>query len=140
MRYMFIVKATRESESGVMPGEDMLEKMTTFHEELARAGVLVDATGLRPSANGWRVEHRDGRRSFVDGPFAETKEIIAGYTIIRVNSEAEARAWSLKFPNPALDGGNCHIEVRRLYEMEDLGPSEAVERFQQLPTMHRTTP
>ena len=140
MRYMLIIKATRDSESGVLPGEDMLERMTAFHEELARAGVLVDATGLRPSASGWRVEYRDGHRSFVDGPFAETKEIIAGFTIIRVANEAQARAWTLKLPNPALDGGNCHIEVRQLYEMEDLGPSAAVERFQQLPTMHRATP
>ncbi len=140
MRYMIIIKASRDSESGVMPGEDMLERMTAFHEELARAGVLVDATGLRPSSSGWRVEHREGKRSFVDGPFAETKEIIAGFTIIRVSNEAQARDWSLKFPNPALDGGNCHIEVRRLFEMEDLGPSDAVTRFQQLPTLHRSTP
>ena len=140
MRYMTIIEASRDSESGVMPGEDMLERMTAFHEELARAGVLVDATGLRPSASGWRVEHRDGKRSFVDGPFAETKEIIAGFTIIRVASEAQARAWSLRFPNPALDGGNCHIEVRRLFEMEDLGPGDAVTRFQRLPTLHRSTP
>ena len=140
MRYMLIVKATRDSESGIMPGEDMLQRMTAFHEELARAGVLVDATGLKPTSSGWRVEYRDGHRSFVDGPFAETKEIIAGYTIIRVKDEAEARAWSLKFPNPALDGGDCHIEVRRLYEMQDLGPSDAVERFQKLPTLHRSSP
>jgi len=140
MRYMIIVKASRDTEAGVMPGEDMLEAMTTFHEELTRAGVLVDASGLQPTSSGWRVEHRGGERSFVDGPFAETKEIIAGYTIIRVASEAEAREWSLKFPNPALDGGNCHIEVRRLIELEDLGPSAAVERYKLLPAVRRATP
>jgi hypothetical protein len=137
MRYMIIVKASRDTEAGVMPEEDMFQRMAIYHEELSRAGVLVDAAGLHPTSKGWRVEHRDGKRSIVDGPFAETKEIIAGFTMIRVNSEAEAREWSRRFPNPAVDGGNCHIEVRRLYEVEELGASESLKRFSELPAMRR---
>jgi hypothetical protein len=98
MRYMIIVKATRDSEAGVMPTEEMLSCMVDYHEQLAKAGVLVDASGLQATSKGWRVEFRGDHRSVVDGPFAETKELIAGYTIIRVNSEAEAREWTRKFP------------------------------------------
>jgi hypothetical protein len=82
MRYMIIVKATRDSEAGVMPEEELIANMATYHEELQRAGVLVDASGLQPTSKGWRIRYDGGRRSFVDGPFAETKELIAGYTII----------------------------------------------------------
>lgn len=133
MRYMIIVKATRDSEAGVMPTEQMFHAMASFHEELARAGVLVDASGLQASSRGWRVEYQGEHRTVVDGPFAETKELIAGYTIIRVNSELEARAWTRRFPNPALDGGNCQIEVRRMFELEDFEPSAGVERFRDIP-------
>ena len=132
MRYMIIVKSNADTEAGVMPGEDMLHRMTVFHAELADAGVLVDASGLQASSKGWRVEYRGEHRSIVDGPFAETKELIAGYTIIDVGSEQEAREWTRRFPHPALDGGDCHIEVRRLFELEDLGPSESVDRFREL--------
>lgn len=133
MRYMIIVKATRDSEAGVMPTEDMLNVMAGYHEQLAKAGVLVDASGLQATSKGWRVEYQGKHRSIVDGPFAETKELIAGFTIIRVNSEAEAREWTRKFPNPALDGGNCQIEVRRMFDLEDFAPSEAVQRFRDIP-------
>ena len=133
MRYMIIVKATRNSEAGAMPTEKALGEMATYHEELARAGVLVDASGLQTSSRGWRVEYRGEHRSIVDGPFAETKELIAGFTIIKVASEAEAREWTRRFPNPTLEGGNCHIEVRRMFELEDFGPSESVQRFRDIP-------
>ena len=133
MRYMIIVRATRDSEAGVMPTEQMFQAMASYHEELARAGVLVDASGLRASSLGWRVEYQGEHRTVVDGPFAETKELIAGYTIIRVNSELEAREWTRRFPNPALDGGDCQIEVRRMFELEDFEPSEGVQRFREIP-------
>jgi len=133
MRYMIIVKATRDSEAGAMPTEKALAEMATYHEELARAGVLVDASGLQTSSRGWRVEYRGDHRSIVDGPFAETKELIAGFTIIKVASEAEAREWTRRFPNPTLEGGNCHIEVRRMFELEDFEPSENVQRFREIP-------
>jgi hypothetical protein len=133
MRYMIIVKATRDSEAGAMPTEKALAEMATYHEDLARAGVLVDASGLQTSSKGWRVEYRGEHRSIVDGPFAETKELIAGFTIIKVANEAEAREWTRRFPNPTLEGGNCHIEVRRMFELEDFGPSESVQRFRDIP-------
>lgn len=132
MRYMIIVKATRDSEAGVMPEEELIATMVTYHEELQRAGVLVDASGLQPTSKGWRIRYDGDRRSFVDGPFAETKELIAGYTVIEVASRDEAIEWSRRFPNPAVDGGQGEIEVRQFFELEDFGPSEAIERFREL--------
>lgn len=120
MRYMIIVKASADSEAGVMPTESLLAAMASYHEELARAGVLLDATGLKASSHGWRVRYESGdRRRIIDGPFAETKELIAGYTLIQVRSREEALEWSRRFPNPAIDGGACEIEVRQLFELED---------------------
>ena len=129
MRYMIIVKATKDSEAGVMPQEQLIAEMATFHEELARAGALLDASGLQPSSKGWRIRSAAGKRTVIDGPFAETKELIAGYTLIQVKSRQEAIELTRRFPNPTLDGGDFEIEVRQLFEMEDFGPSEAVERF-----------
>ncbi len=132
MRFMIIVKATRESEAGVMPEEALLATMQKYHEELAKAGVLVDASGLQSSSKGWRIRYSGDKRTFVDGPFAETKEIVAGYTIIRVQSRQEAIDWTRRFPNPAIDGNDGEIEVRQFFELEDFGPSEAVERFRNM--------
>ncbi len=132
MRFMIIVKATRESEAGVMPEEALIGQMATYHEELVRAGALVDASGLQSSAKGWRVRYSGGRRTVTDGPFAETKELIAGYTIIQVKSREEALAWTKRFPNPAGEGKDAEIEVRQLFELDDFGPSEAVDRFRDL--------
>jgi len=132
MRFMIVVKATADSEAGVMPGEDMLNSMTTFHEQLAKTGVLLDASGLHPSSRGWRVNYDGSKRTVIDGPFAETKKLIAGYTIIQVRNREEAMEWSRRFPNPALDGGKTHIEVRQMFELDELGPSPAVERFRDL--------
>jgi hypothetical protein len=129
---MILVKATPHTEAGVMPGETMFAAMADFHEQLAKAGVLLDAAGLRPTAQGWRVHHDGERRRVVDGPFAETKELIAGYTLIQTRTREEALEWSRRFPNPSIDGGVAEIEVRRLYEPEDLGPSPSVERFRAL--------
>jgi hypothetical protein len=132
MRFMILVKATRETERGVMPGEALIASMAEFHEQLAKAGVLLDASGLQPSAKGWRVRYDGRQRRVVDGPFAETKELIAGYTIIQTRSREEALEWSRRFPNPAVDGGIAEIEVRQMYELEDLGASEATARFREL--------
>lgn len=132
MRFMIIVKANADTEAGVMPGEELLSAMQKYHEELAKAGVLVDASGLKPSKHGWRVRYAGNQRSVIDGPFAETKELIAGYTIINVASQQEALAWSKRFPNPTLDGSDCEIEVRAFFELEDFGESPAVERFREL--------
>jgi hypothetical protein len=132
MRFMIIVKATKDSEAGVMPEEKLLADMATYHEQLAKAGVLLDGSGLQPSSKGWRIQYSGGKRTLTDGPFTESKELIAGYTLIQVKSREEALEWSRRFPNPAVDGGNGEIEVRPLFELEDFGPSEAVERFREV--------
>lgn len=132
MRYMIIVKATKESEAGVMPPEHLFAEMATYHEALAKAGVLVDANGLSATSEGWRVRYDGARRTVIDGPFAETKELFAGYTIINVKSRAEAVAWTSKFPNPTMDGADCEIEVRRMFELEDFGNSDSMDRFREM--------
>lgn len=132
MRFMMIVKATKESEAGVMPPEKLIAEMQKYHEELQQAGVLLDASGLQASSKGWRVKYSGAKRTVVDGPFAESKELIAGYTLIQVKSREEAKEWARRFPNPAIDGRECEIEVRQLFELEDFGPSEAVERFREM--------
>jgi hypothetical protein len=115
-----------------MPEEKLIADMADYHEELQKAGVLLDASGLQPSSKGWRIKYSGGKRNVIDGPFAETKELIAGYTIIQVKSREEALEWSRRFPNPAIGGADCEIEVRQLFELEDFGPSEAAERFRKM--------
>lgn len=132
MRYMIIVKANAQTEAELMPEEKLMAAMAAYHEELAKAGVLLDAAGLRASRHGWRVRYEGARRTVVDGPFAESKELIAGYTIIQVRSRDEAIEWTRRFPNPTLDGSNCEIEVRRLFELEDFAQGEAMERFREM--------
>jgi hypothetical protein len=132
MRFMIIVKANAESEAGIMPEESLFAEMAAYHEELAKAGVLLDASGLQPTAKGWRVKYKSGKRSIVDGPFAEAKELIAGYTLIQVKSREEAIEWSRRFPNPAMGGKDCEIEVRQLFELEDFAPSKEVDRFRDI--------
>ena len=132
MRYMIIVKATKESEAGVMPEERMFAAMAQYHEELQRAGALLDASGLQPSAKGWRVKYAGGKRTVIDGPFAEAKELIAGYTLIEVKSREEAIEWTRRFPNPVGESAEAEIEVRQLFELDDFGNSEAVERFREM--------
>jgi len=133
MKFMILVKATKDSEAGTMPPESLLAEMGAFHEEMHKAGVLVDGAGLQRSARGWRIKYgRDGKRTLVDGPFTETKELVAGYTIIDVKSREEAIAWTKRFPNPAIDGGEAEIEVRQYFELEDFGESPAVERMKQI--------
>jgi hypothetical protein len=129
---MILVKATRDTEAGVMPEEKLIAAMADYHEELAKAGVLLDASGLAPSSRGARIKFSGGKRTFVDGPFTETKELIAGYTLIQVKSRDEAFEWAKRFPAPMGEGADGEIEIRQLYELEDFGPSEAMERFRDL--------
>ena len=132
MRFMIIVKATEDSEAGVMPDEKLLAEMATYHEELAKAGALLDGSGLKPSSTGWRIKYSRGKRTFVDGPFAETKELVAGYTIIQAKSREEAVELTKRFPNPAIGGKDGEIEVRQLFELEDFGSSDTLDRFREI--------
>jgi hypothetical protein len=109
--------------------------MATYHEELAKAGVLLDASGLQPSSKGWRVRYEGSKRVVVDGPFTESKELIAGYTLIQVRSRDEAIEWSRRFPNPVREGQPAEIEIRQIYEMEDfegLTSAETQARFKNI--------
>src|SRR5687767_13919756 len=127
MRFMIIVKATKDTEAGVQPDEKLFSAMADYHEELMKAGVLLDGSGLQPSSKGWRIKYSGNKRTVIDGPFAETKELIAGYTMIQTRTREEAMEWARRFPNPSIDGKEGEIEVRQLFELEDFGPSEAVE-------------
>jgi hypothetical protein len=129
---MILVKATRDSEAGVMPEESLFAEMATYHEELAKAGLLLDASGLHPTSKGWRVKYSGGNRALTDGPFTESKELIAGYTIIQVKSKQEAIEWSRRFPNPVGPGRDAEIEVRQLFELDDFAPGKSVERFREM--------
>jgi len=130
MRFMIIVKATKDSETGVMPEEKLIAAMATYHEELAKAGALLDASGLQPSSKGWRIKYSGGKRTVIDGPFTETKELVAGYMLIQAKSKQQELDWAKRFPNPSMKDGE--IEVRQLFELDDFGPSEAVERFREM--------
>jgi hypothetical protein len=135
MRFMIIVRATAQSEAGIMPGPDdpIVAEMAAYHGDLANAGVLLEGSGLKPSREGWRIDYQDGQRTVVDGPFAETKELIAGYTLINVRSREEALEWARRFPAPFGNSGNGgSIEVRPLYELEDFEDSPGLRRFHEL--------
>jgi hypothetical protein len=94
--------------------------------------MLLDGSGLQPSTKGWRIQYAGGKRTVVDGPFAETKELVAGYTLIQAKSRAEALEWTKRFPNPAGEGKQCEIEVRQLFELEDFGTSDTLDRFREI--------
>ena len=133
MKFMILVKATKDSEAGKMPSESLLAEMIGFHEEMAKAGVLVDGSGLRASSHGWRIKYaKGGKRTFVDGPFTETKELVAGYTVINVKSREEAIAWTRRFPNPSIDGGEAEIEVRPYFELDDFGDSPSIDKARKI--------
>ena len=137
MKFMIIVKATPDSEAGRFPpdAEKLFKQMADYHEELAKAGALLDASGLQPSSKGWRIRYEGEQRKVVDGPFAESKELIAGYTLIQVRSREEALEWTRRFPNPVGEGARAEIEVRQLYEMEDfdfLASPDTQERFRKI--------
>ena len=132
MRFMAIVRATRDSEAGAPPSKELLAAMGKFNDEMMRAGVLLAGEGLHPSSKGARVRFSKGKRTVIDGPFTESKELIAGYTLIQVKSREEALEWTRRFPNPAGEGKESEIEVRQLFELEDFGPSDAVDRFREI--------
>ena len=120
MRFMVIVKASPESEAGVMPREEMLAAMGAYNEELAKAGVMLAGEGLHPSSRGARVQFSGASRTVVDGPFAETKELVAGFWILQVKSKAEAIEWMKRAPSP-MPGEEAEIEIRQVFEAEDFG-------------------
>lgn len=132
MRYMIIVKANAQTEAGVMPEEHLIAAMAQYHDQLAKAGVLLDASGLQPTSKGWRIRYSGGRRTVTDGPFTESKELVAGYTIIQVRSRDEALEWTRRFPAPHGDEMDAEIEVRQMYELDDFAPCEAVECFRRI--------
>jgi hypothetical protein len=119
MRFMIIVKDTKDSEAGVMPGEQLLTAMGKFNEDLVKAGVLLAGDGLHPSSKGARVRFSGEKRTVIDGPFPETKELIAGYWLWQVNSKEEAIEWVKRCPNPHND--ETEIEIRQVFEAEDFG-------------------
>jgi hypothetical protein len=132
MRFMMIVKANKDSEAGKLPSEELFAAMGKYNEELMKAGVLVDLSGLQSSAKGARVKFSGGKRTVIDGPFAETKELIAGYWIINVKSKEEAIEWAKRVPNPHGEGQESEIELRQFFELEDFAPSAAVDRAAEL--------
>jgi hypothetical protein len=129
---MIMVKATRDTEAGAQAPESLFAEMASYHEALAKAGVLLDGSGLQPSAKGWRIQYSGDKRTIVDGPFAEAKELVAGYTLIQVKTRDEALEWTRRFPNPSIDHGEAEIEVRQLYELEDFEPNPALQRFRDI--------
>ncbi len=120
MRVMVMVKATKDSEAGVMPSTELLAAMGKFNEELVKAGVMLAGEGLKPSSKGARVKFSGSQRTVVDGPFAETKELVAGFWLWQVRSMDEAIEWVKRCPNPM--PGNSELEIRQVFEAEDFGP------------------
>jgi len=129
---MMIVKASKDSEAGKMPSEELLTAMGKYNEELMKAGVLVDLSGLQASSKGARVRISGNKRTVIDGPFAETKELIAGYWIIQVKSKAEAIEWAKRVPAPHGEGEESEIEIRQIFELDDFAPSKAVDKAREL--------
>jgi hypothetical protein len=130
MRFMVMVKATKESEAGVMPSEELLSAMAKFNEEMVKAGVMLDGNGLQASSKGARIRFSGDKRTVIDGPFAETKELVAGYWVIQVKSKAEAIEWIKRCPNPHNE--DSEIEIRQIFDLEDFGDSEAVRHHRKL--------
>jgi hypothetical protein len=126
MRFMVIVKADKNSEAGILPDEKLLAEMGKFNEELVKAGVMLAGEGLHPSSKGARVRFSGSKRTVIDGPFAETKELIAGFWLIQVKSKEEAIEWVKKIPNP-MPGTESEIEIRQVFEAEDFGEAYTPE-------------
>lgn len=121
MRFMVIVKATKDSEAGVMPSTQLLAEMGKFNEELVNAGVMLAGDGLHPSSKGTRVKFSGSKRTVIDGPFAETKELIAGYWLWQCQSKKGAIEWAKRCPNPAGAGKEGELEIRQVFEADDFG-------------------
>ena len=121
MRFLILVKASKDSEAGVLPDEKLFTEMGQFNDELVKAGVLLVAEGLQPSSKGARVKFSGAKRTVIDGPFAETKELIAGFWLWEVKSREEAIEWAKRIPNPT--GQDGEVEIRQVFEADDLGPA-----------------
>jgi hypothetical protein len=132
MRFMMMVRANKDSEAGIMPSEEMIAKMGKYNEELMKAGVLLDLSGLQPSSKGARIKFSGGKRTVIDGPFTESKELIAGYWIIQVKSKEEAIEWAKRAPAPHGEEAEGEIEIRQFHKLEDFQPSGAVDRAREL--------
>jgi hypothetical protein len=130
MRFMVIVKASKNSEAGVLPSEELLAAMGKFNEELVKAGVMLAGEGLQPSSKGARVNFSGGKRTVIDGPFAETKELVAGFWIWQCNSLQEAIDWVKRCPDP-MPGEEAEIEIRQIFEAEDFGENFTPELREQ---------
>jgi class 3 adenylate cyclase len=138
MRFAILVKTTEASEAGEMPDEEILAEVVSYHEELARAGALYDASGFHPTREGWRIRYSRGARTLVDGPFADANAQVAGYTIIDVASREEAMGWAMRFPRPtSREEDEGEIEVRQLFELKDFVQGPAIERFRALGSIER---
>lgn len=132
MRFMMIVKADKNSEAGILPTEEQLAEMGKYNEELVKAGVMLAGEGLQPSSKGARVKFSGGKATVIDGPFTESKELIAGFWLIQVKSREEAIEWAKRVPfgRPPFEPGE--VELRQIFELEDFGSSEAVEYHRRL--------
>ena len=129
MRFMILIKASKESEAGVLPSEQLLTEMGQFNEELVKAGVMLAGEGLQPSSKGARVKFAGTKRTIVDGPFAETKELIAGFWLWQVKSMDEAIEWVKRIPNPTGEEGE--VEIRQVFEADDFGANLTPEAREQ---------
>jgi hypothetical protein len=123
MRFMILIKATKDSEAGVLPSTELLTEMGKFNEELVKAGVMLAGEGLHPSAKGARIKFSGGKRTVIDGPFAETKELIAGFWLWQVKSKEEAIEWLKRCPDP-MPGTDSEIEIRQVFDAADFAPSD----------------
>jgi hypothetical protein len=134
MRFMMIIKGNKQSESGALPDEKMIAAMEKYNEEMAKAGVLLDLTGLHPTSKGAIVKFSKGKVTVTDGPFSEAKEVIAGYWMIQVKSKEEAIEWARRIPAPPdpAEGDEGEIEIRQVFELDDFSPCEAVDRARDL--------
>jgi len=130
MRFMVIVKASKDSEAGVMPTDKQLADMGRFNEELVKAGMMLDGAGLKPTSKGARIIFDGNKRTVVDGPFAETKEIVAGYWIIQAKSLDEVKEWMKRCPE--LHDGGGELEIRPFYELEDFAPGDGLKIHEKL--------
>jgi len=130
MRFMVMVKASKESEAGVMPTEQELAEMGNFNEQLVKAGVMLAGEGLQPSSKGARVRFSGSKRTVIDGPFAETKELVAGFWILQCKSKEECVEWIKRCPNP-MPGQESEIEIRQIFEAEDFGEAFTPELREQ---------
>jgi hypothetical protein len=131
MRFLIIRKADTSTEAGVAPTEELIAAMGRYNEEMVKAGVMLSGDGLQPTSKGARVKFSGGKPRVIDGPFTEAKELVAGFSILQVNSKEEAIEWVKRWPQ--IDGGGeVEIEIRQLYELEDFGPSEAIDRMREV--------